>query len=142
MTEPIGGFANAAISTMFNPPVMSASPTTNTTTHHSQKGSNDRYIAGAVVGAVAGIALIAGLIFWILQRRSRRRGTTRQELPGESSTHKNDMMASYRGNSTQEMPNELPAQDMPVELCEDSNPAELPNKRGDRAAPTSPVELP
>lgn len=132
MTEPFGGFAHAAISTMFNPPVTSVSPTIPTATRASPKKDNNDYIAGAVIGSVAGMTIIMGLITWVLRRRRRGR-TIRHELHSESSRNKKDKVAQCR---------ELPAQDVPVELPVDQDPAEPQDEREDRMAPTSPIELP
>ncbi|KAH8692510.1 hypothetical protein GQ44DRAFT_719790 [Phaeosphaeriaceae sp. PMI808] len=131
LTEPFGGFAHAAISTMFNPPVTSVSPTIPTSTRAGPRNDNDDYIAGAVVGSVVVMAIIVGLIDLILHRR--RRITIPYELSDESSRNKKDKVAQRR---------ELPAQDVPVELPVDQDTAELQDERGDRTTLTSPIELP
>lgn len=126
MTEPIGGFANAAISTMFNPPPPSTSLPT--ATPHP-KAKNNAYIAGIVIGTVAGIALVAGLIVYIL--RKRRKAKHPFEVHGESAQE-----AELHGESAQEkgekskceqLPAELPPREMPrTELPENDCPVELP----------------
>ncbi|KAH8727348.1 hypothetical protein GQ44DRAFT_825053 [Phaeosphaeriaceae sp. PMI808] len=131
LTEPFGGFAHAAISTMFSPPVTSVSPTIPTSTRASPKNDNDGYIAGAVVGSVAGIAIIVSLIALVLRRR--RRITIPYELSDESSRNKKDKVAQRR---------ELPAQDVPVELPVDQDTAEPQDEREYRTTLTSPIELP
>ena len=109
MTQPLRGFAHAAIFTMFNPPAtpfpMPDPPTTSPSTtnnptitsapKHNRK-SNAADIAGAVVGAVAGLAMVVGLSLWFLHRKSKKerykcsvhqqptRGSGGGELPEES----------------------------------------------------------
>lgn len=81
MTQPAGGFHDAAVSTMFNPP-----PTTTATPkNHSDTGA----IVGGVIGAVAGVALVAGLGFWMLRKRSARqlRKVSHQEPAQDSAPH-------------------------------------------------------
>ncbi|PVH92096.1 hypothetical protein DM02DRAFT_663272 [Periconia macrospinosa] len=132
MTEPVSGFAHAALSTMFNPPPpTSPSPPTSPPSNPPRpEDSHNAHIAGAVVGAVAGIVIIVGLIAWILHRR--RRALPSHELPGESA-QKKDIKSKCQ---------ELPVDSPLVELPEDQRPAELQDERRDSGVPTSPSELP
>ena len=132
MTEPVGGFAHAALSTMFNPPPpTSTSPPNNFPTNiPSSKKSNNAYIAGIVIGAITFIVFMVGLIAWILRRR--RRATHRFEMPGESAKSE-DKRLKFR-HSLAGIP--------PAELHEDQRPAELEGEGQDGHAQTNPSELP
>ena len=134
MSEPVGGFAHAAISTMFNPPpTTSTSPPTNLSTITPPPKNNNKgngHIVGAVIGAVAGLVIIVGLVVWVMRRRGR---TLRpHEMHGESAEEKRDIM--YK---RQELPAEIPA-----ELLKGQNPAELQGERENNDELISPVELP
>lgn len=90
MTQPVGGFANAAVYTMFHPPPPTATPSTNATAvpdSRQQHSSNTGAIAGGVVGGVVGLAGIACLALWLRRMKSNHRRqaqlqemTQRQEL--------------------------------------------------------------
>jgi hypothetical protein len=106
---------------MFNPPPpTSTTPPTNNTSLPSSlptiprhKDKNNAYIAGIVVGTVAGIVIVVGLTAWIFYRRKR---TLRlHEMPGESS-QKQDVKSKRR---------ELPVEPSPAELPDNQCPAEL-----------------
>jgi len=95
MTKPLGGFAHSAISTMFNPPPTESPAAKNLTTDPStvppssepHRDSNTAEIVGGVVGGVVGLAIIGGLIVWIMRsksRKHRRQRSSAQELAGES----------------------------------------------------------
>ena len=121
MTEPVGGFANAALFTMFHPPPpTSTPPPTSLPTilpHHKTK--NNAYIAGIVVGTVAGIAIVVGLAACIVYQR--RRGQLPSEMHGESAQEKGTKL------KCEHLPVELPPREMlPIELAETQRPAELP----------------
>lgn len=134
MPEPVGGFAHAAISTMFNPPpTTSTSPPTNPPpTTPRPKNNNNGHIVGAVIGAVVGVVIIVGLVVWAMRRR--RRTTLRpHEMHGESAEEKRDI--AYK---CQELPAEVP----PAERPKGQHPAELQDEREYNDELISPVELP
>ena len=132
MTQPVDGFAHAAISTMFNPPATTpltpSSPTPNPSTSNNSTTSpaaqhhreiNAATIAGAVVGAVTGLIVIVGLSVWILHRKSRKDRS-------ERSVHQEPARGSGGGGvlgtseckelSTEKPPQELPTEPPPQEL--------------------------
>ncbi|KAF2087703.1 hypothetical protein K490DRAFT_73631 [Saccharata proteae CBS 121410] len=77
MTAPVGGFAQAAISTMFESrPSNSAVPS-----KHSDAGA----IAGGVVGGLAGLALILGVVLFVLHRakKAKKAKESTQQLQQE-----------------------------------------------------------
>ncbi|KAK5098956.1 hypothetical protein LTR70_000923 [Exophiala xenobiotica] len=84
MTQPVGGFAHAAISTMFNPPATTPPTASLSTTYNltitsatqHQRESNTADIAGAVVGAVAVLVMFVGLSIWLLRRKLRKSTTS------------------------------------------------------------------
>ncbi|KAH6663379.1 putative cell wall anchored protein [Halenospora varia] len=86
VTQPVGGFVHAAISTMFYPSPTINSPTiTPAIKHHHE--SNAGYIAGGVIGGVVGLAIVMGLAVYILRRKSGKdhyQCSPPQELTGES----------------------------------------------------------
>ncbi|EON69431.1 hypothetical protein W97_08691 [Coniosporium apollinis CBS 100218] len=95
MTKPLGGFAHPAISTMFNPPPtespaaknLTSDPSTVPPSSEPHRDSNTAEIVGGVVGGVVGLAIIGGLIVWIMRsksRKHRRQRSSAQELAGES----------------------------------------------------------
>jgi hypothetical protein len=133
MREPVGGFAHAAISTMFNPPpTTSTSPPDNSPTSTPRpKNNNNGRIVGAVIGAVVGVVIIVGLVVWAMRRR--RRTLRPHEMHGDSAEEKRD--SAYK---CQELPAEVP----PVEPSKGHYPAELQDEREDNDELISPVELP
>ncbi|KAL0577868.1 hypothetical protein V5O48_004104 [Marasmius crinis-equi] len=68
-----------------NTPSAIASPTQSSSSDSSDSGgskSNAGAIAGGVVGGIAGLAIVAGLVFWFLRRRrARPRGITDIDAP-------------------------------------------------------------
>ena len=76
MMEPIVGFADPAISTMFNPPAPSPTTSTSSTTDASDGDRHKKTNVGAIVGAAAGgtVGLIIAIcvIVCILRRRRNR----------------------------------------------------------------------
>ncbi|KAK6331357.1 hypothetical protein TWF730_004438 [Orbilia blumenaviensis] len=72
MTQPPGGYAEAAIAELFSTPSATYSPLpTETSAPSKSKGPNIAGIAGGVVGAVVILAGI--LVWWYFRRRARRR---------------------------------------------------------------------
>jgi len=121
MTEPVGGFANAALFTMFHPPPPTSTPppTSLPTVLPHHKTKNNAYIAGIVIGTVAGIAIVVGLAACIVYQR--RRGQLPSEMHGESAQEKGTK------SKCEHLPVELPPREMlPIELAETQRPAELP----------------
>lgn len=121
MTEPVGGFANAALFTMFNPPPPTSTslPTGLPTTSPYPKAKNNTYIAGIVIGAVAGIAIVVGFAACIVCKR--RKAQRPVEVHGESAQEKGTK------SKFEHLPVELPPREMPpIELAENQRPAELP----------------
>lgn len=112
MSAPVSGFADAAIYTMFHPPPpTNTSPTTTSSssilpTIPPSKKHNSAYIAGAVVGSLAGVLIIVGLVAWIVYRRRRR--ATHPSIPRD--------YEEYRDKKLEHQ--ELPADILPVELPE------------------------
>jgi H+/gluconate symporter-like permease len=127
MTEPVGGFDDVALSTMFNPP----SPTSTFSSNSHPKKSNNAYIAGVVIGAVTGIVIVMGLTAWILSRT--RKVQHPFEMPGEPAQSE-DLRPKFRHSLVEVPP--------PTELHEDQLPAELQGERQDENAHTGPSELP
>jgi hypothetical protein len=132
MTEPVGGFAHAALSTMFNPPppTSTSPPNSVPTIPPRPKKGNKAYISGIVIGAVTGIVIMVGLVAWLLCRR--RRASHPFEMPGESAQSE-DMRLKFR-HSLVGMP--------PAELHEDQRPAELQGEGQEVHTQTNPSELP
>lgn len=115
MTEPVGGFAQAAMSTMFNPPKSSPSTTVPTTAVPSTKspgdsGPSSATIAGAVVGSVAGFIIIAALAIFFLRKKKKKPSPepVRHELTGEFQTEELDSKSPK-----QELPAEIPIMELP-----------------------------
>ncbi|KAJ6021053.1 hypothetical protein N7540_006557 [Penicillium herquei] len=81
----------------------------------SSSSSSKAWIAGPVVGAVAGIALIAGLIFWCMSRNRQGASTA----PGAESETPPELQGNY------EAP-ELQGTYRPSELSGNYEPPELP----------------
>jgi hypothetical protein len=131
MTEPVSGFANAAIFTMFHPPppTSTPSPSSPPTTPPHPKEKNNAYIAGIVVGTVAGIVIVVGLTTYIFYRK--RRASLPPEMHGESAREK--VLKSECQH--------LPVQTWPIELPENQRPAELSGERQDGNELNSPSEL-
>ena len=121
MTEPVGGFANAALFTMFNPPppTHTSPPTSPPPIPPHPKAKSNAYIAGIVIGTVAGIAIVVGLSACIVYQR--RRTQRPFEMQGESAQEKGTK------SRCEHLPVEMPPREMPlVELAENQRPAELP----------------
>jgi H+/gluconate symporter-like permease len=129
ITEPVGGFDDAALSTMFNPP--SPTSTFSPDSHLQNKNKNNAYVAGVVIGAVTGIVMVMGLVAWILRRT--RKVQRAFEMPGEA-TQSEDLRQKFRHSLVEVPP--------PTELHEDQLPAELQDERQDENAHTGPSELP
>ncbi|KAJ5736952.1 uncharacterized protein N7483_002077 [Penicillium malachiteum] len=81
----------------------------------SSSSSSKAWIAGPVVGAVAGIALVAGLIFWCIRRKCQGDDT----VPGAESGTPPELQGNY------EAP-ELQGNYRPSELSGNYEPPELP----------------
>jgi hypothetical protein len=164
MTQPVNGFANAVISTMFNPPQATSSlldtksmnqPPASPSEHRNIKG-----IIGGVVGAVVGIALIIVIAFCVRRRRPRAANadvgdeyqySDPKELSGQSQvssplemagefTHIKEMEAEY---PAQELPAEVPVNDgtkredlVELESPEETRPPSAPRE----LSPVSPEE--
>ncbi|KAF1969530.1 hypothetical protein BU23DRAFT_539447 [Bimuria novae-zelandiae CBS 107.79] len=91
-------------------------PTTQSNPTGEKKKSNVGAIAGGVVGGVAGLALIAGLLFFLHRRRVKARSPT--ELHSDSATGSRD---------GDEKKNKLDAKDQyELQGINENNPAELP----------------
>jgi hypothetical protein len=121
MTEPVGGFANAALFTMFNPPppTHTSPPTSPPPIPPHPRAKSNAYIAGIVIGTVAGIAIVVGLSACIVYQR--RRTQRPFEMQGESAQEKGTK------SRCEHLPVEMPPREMPlVELAENQRPAELP----------------
>jgi len=120
MTQPVGGFAHAAISTMFNPPPTTPrtpSPSTTynptitpATQHHRESNAAD--ISGAVVGAVAGLAMVVGLSVWLLRRELRKEHyncSVHQQLARGSGTAAIPQISECKELPTEPPPSKMPA---------------------------------
>lgn len=83
-------------------------PTATSTATNSPDTANDSdsqaWIAGAVVGPVAGCAILAGLAFWFLRRRKKRTGIQNEEAaPAQQTAMESVSNPKYAG-----APSELP----------------------------------
>jgi hypothetical protein len=116
---------------MFNPPLTANTPppTNLPTLAPRPKDNNNGHIVGAVIGSVAGIILIVGLVVWAIRRR--RRALHPHELHGESAQETRDI--TYKCQ-------ELPADVQPVR--QNQHAAELQGESKDNGELISPVELP
>ncbi|KAJ5257053.1 hypothetical protein N7478_013157 [Penicillium angulare] len=104
-----------------------SSPTataTSTSSPSSSSSSSKAWIAGAVIGAVAGVALIGALAFWLLRRK--RKNNSDAEGVGAGSAGATDAVAQQ---NTREMQGNW----QPSELHGDLAPTELPPDTSTRA---------
>lgn len=80
MLAPVGGFSDPKLKTIFFPPKQAATPSgTGTPAAHSPvptKKLSGGAIAGAIIAALVGLALIAALIFFLLLRRRQQKQAT------------------------------------------------------------------
>jgi hypothetical protein len=133
MKQPASGFADAAISTMFNPPVETSTPIDPTPmsppgASRSGHRNNINNIVGGVIGAFAGWIFIVAIAICVLRRRRRAKASAAendyqfskprelavesqlsspQEMAGEF-THIKEMEAAY---PAQELPAEVPVEE-------------------------------
>ncbi|KAK5124901.1 hypothetical protein LTR85_001091 [Meristemomyces frigidus] len=144
MTEPVGGFAHDAISTMFDPPSTASSPatsslpptdappTTSGAKHHH--GSNVGAIVGAVIGGIAGLSIAACLAIWVLRRRGRlsRSQQSAQELSTDHTQAKDGYPAyptwEEKKPPMEELPGESPFTELPTEPMFHELPAGSPSQ--------------
>lgn len=59
------------------------------------KGSSKAWISGAVIGPLAGVAIVAALIFWWIYRRKQNRPFLSQEQPFISQSPPSQQSAGY-----------------------------------------------
>ncbi|KAF2145392.1 uncharacterized protein K452DRAFT_283752 [Aplosporella prunicola CBS 121167] len=137
MTAPANGFAQAAISTMFNPPP-TTSAASSTASNSASNETNTGAIAGGVVGGVAGLALIVGAVFWALRskKRQKRHDPNAPEMDHEATRQEMESALPPRELLVDERPSEVGAHKEPVEMDAYSKPTEMD------AAHEHPVELP
>ncbi|KAJ5805656.1 uncharacterized protein N7503_003258 [Penicillium pulvis] len=113
--------STGVITTTTSAPTVTVTSTTSTP-DKSVSSSSEAWIAGPVIGGVAGVALAAGLAFWLIKRRRKA------NAGAEDIAH-----------------HELPADNQRPELPGESTPAELPGHKIDNklelSAPNDAHEL-
>ncbi|KAJ5523325.1 hypothetical protein N7513_012869 [Penicillium frequentans] len=113
--------STGVITTITSAPTVTATSTTSTPAK-SVSSSSEAWIAGPVIGGVAGVALAAALAFWLIQRRRKTNAAA------EDIAH-----------------HELPADNQRPELPGDPTSAELPghkiDNKADLSAPNDAHEL-
>ncbi|KAJ5986310.1 hypothetical protein N7451_010675 [Penicillium sp. IBT 35674x] len=105
--------STGVINTITSAPTVTATSTTSTS-DKSVSSSSEAWIAGPVIGGVAGVALAAALAFWLIRRRRK------SNIGAEDIAHQ-----------------ELPGDHQPPELPGNSIPAELPGHKSDDKAELS-----
>ncbi|KAJ6114699.1 hypothetical protein N7486_000477 [Penicillium sp. IBT 16267x] len=107
-----------ATATTTSAPTATATSTTPTSEKYTSSSSK-AWIAGPVIGVVAGVALAAALAFWLIQRR-RKSNADAGGIPSQG----------------------LPADHQPLELPANITPAELPGHKNDGKAELPARNLP
>ncbi|GFN17206.1 hypothetical protein AtubIFM55763_004357 [Aspergillus tubingensis] len=118
---------SAPTSTAASTATASAATTTAASSTGSGSSTNTGAIAGGVVGGVAGVAAIAGLLFYFLRRRNKQRPESQTQMhlqPQDPSPQ----YSAYAYTQTQQ-PYSAPAS----ELDGQSAPVELPSNNGPKA---------
>jgi hypothetical protein len=134
MLAPVGGFANTQLNTIFFPPKKAATPS-GTGSAGGSSGSNTAVysplpekkvsggaIAGGVIAGLAGLGLVAGLIFFLVRRR--RQQNYQATMSNASSEHEKDVgiMHELAGKNDY---SELGSQNRSAELGDQHEYAEL-----------------
>lgn len=98
------------------------SSTTTPESNESDEGASTATIAGSAVGAIAGVALLAGILFWWFRRRRRRAAgavTAQQEVVHAGAKMSPDKGGPYpRAESASETVHEVGSEPRLVELSE------------------------
>jgi hypothetical protein len=84
MTQPVKGFADPAISTMFNPPPATSLPTDQASRNSTGASLLDRQkerntIIGIIAGVIVGCVLITAIAIYALRRRKREINARKRE---------------------------------------------------------------
>lgn len=92
MTAPVGGFAEAAVSHMFHPRLMTSQNTTAEKTKHHV--SRTTIIAGTLVGGLCGLCALIGFIFYMLRRKRLRANEGAGGVIAKTTTHASSEMTN------------------------------------------------
>ncbi|KAJ5913741.1 hypothetical protein N7504_002624 [Penicillium tannophilum] len=119
----------ASTATATSAPNTAAATATNTSpaSSSSSSSSSNAWIAGPVVGAIAGVALVGALAFWYFRRTRKSNG----DAEGANSTGAAGATGAADWDRRRELqgnyePPELPGNAQPSELHSDATKAELP----------------
>ncbi|KAJ5537103.1 hypothetical protein N7513_010289 [Penicillium frequentans] len=117
----------ASTATATSAPNTAAATATNSSTASSSSSSSNAWIAGPVVGAIAGIALVGALAFWYFRRTRKNTG----DAEGANSTGAAGATGAAAWDGRRELqgnyePPELQSNAPPSELHADATKAELP----------------
>ncbi|KAJ5373601.1 hypothetical protein N7517_005607 [Penicillium concentricum] len=94
-----------------------------TTSEHQSSPSSKAWIAGPVVGVVAGLALVAAVVFWLVSRRRKSKTDPVQWNPIEGTSKVSEYPVCLPAQNSQV--GELPAKSVPAELSSRHNPHEM-----------------
>lgn len=150
MKQPLGGFANPAIATIFNPPppnstqntISSTSSTTPAAASSSQpsRSTNISAVAGGVIGAVAGSFLILGLAIY-LKRRHTGSGLQENSTSSQNTYSSNPKELPGEEIYAKEMRGDIPSHELPANVPERA-PAELESPKTVHEKDSTPAESP
>jgi hypothetical protein len=108
-----------------------ASETSSSTAPNSESNPSQAWIAGAVIGPIAGVAIIAGFVAWIMARRKRKQSLPPQQQTAESLLTQQPAPGSWQQQPAlvyvppQHPPQELDTGKLPQELDTGKLPQEL-----------------
>ena len=127
MKQPVNGFANSVVATMFDPPkdttegIISQHPGTS---RRNKTGA----IIGGVMGAVSAIIGVTALAIWAVRRRS---GKGVYEKPSSPEMEKSEKILHTPYSMEHQSPiQELPAEVPVAELSGNQGPYELSHSKG------------